>query len=52
MDKQELLKIVGGVSITATLVGYLYKAANSIFDIGRSLGSSIRRIKEGKMCGI
>lgn len=51
MEKEELLAIVGG-SLSATMFGYLYKAVNSVFEIGRSLGSSLRRVIEGKKCGI
>lgn len=52
MDKNELLQIVGGASITGTLLSSIYKVGNLVFDIGRSLGSAIRRAVGGSMCPI
>lgn len=52
MKKEELLQVVGGVSITGTLLSSIYKVGNLIFEIGRSLGSAIRRAVGGKMCSI
>lgn len=43
LEKEELLQIVGGINITGTLINALYKGINTIMDIGRSLGSAIRR---------
>lgn len=52
MEKNELLQIVGGVSITGTFISSIYKAGNLIFEMGRSLGSAIRRAVGGQMCSI
>jgi len=52
MDKNELLQIVGGASITGTLLSSIYKVGTLVFDIGRSLGSAIRRAIGGSMCPI
>ena len=52
MKKEELLQIVGGVSITGTLLTSIYKVGSMIFEVGRSLGSAIRRAVGGKMCSI
>ena len=52
MKKEELLQIVGGASITGTLLSSIYKVGNMIFEVGRSLGSAIRRAIGGKMCPI
>jgi len=52
MEKNELLQIVGGVNITGTLLSSIYKVGNLIFEIGRSLGSAIRRVSSGSMCSI
>ena len=49
-EKEELLQIVGGINITGTLINALYKGINTIMDIGRSLGSAIRRAIGGMMC--
>ena len=52
LQKEELLNIVGGVSITASLINSIYRGINSILDLGRSLGSAIRRLSGGSMCPI
>ena len=52
MEKNELLQIVGGASITGTLLNSIYKVGNMVFELGRSLGSAIRRIVGGSMCPI
>ena len=52
MEKNELLQIVGGVNITGTLLSSIYKVGNLIFEIGRSLGSAIRRVSSGSMCSV
>ena len=50
LEKKELLQIVGGISITGTLINSIIRAVNSFMDVGRSLGSAIRRIIGGNMC--
>lgn len=52
LDKKELLNIVGGISITSSLINSIYRGINSILELGRSLGSALRRIKGGNMCPI
>ena len=50
LEYQELSKIRGGVSITATLLNSFARMIGSIYDIGNNLGSSIRRIVEKRFC--
>ena len=52
LNNKDLEKIEGGESITGTLISAFTNGLKVIFDIGRNLGSSLRRIKEGKMCEI
>ena len=52
LEKEELLKVIGGISITGTLINSIYRGINCILELGRSLGSAIRRIKGGNMCPI
>jgi len=52
MNKDELLKLVGGINITGTFLTSIYKVGNLIFEMGRSLGSAIRRVSSGSMCSI
>lgn len=50
LEKDELLQVVGGISITGTLLNSICRGINSIMDVGRSLGTAIRRIGCRKMC--
>ena len=52
LNNKELKLIVGGASISASLIDSLIKGVNSFLDIGRYLGSSIRRFIGGNMCGL
>jgi len=51
LTKQELLVITGG-TITATFINSIARGITTITDLGRSLGSAIRRIVSGKICPI
>ena len=51
LEKQELLTIQGG-SITGSLITAILKGVGTVFDLGRSLGSAIRRIKYKNVCPI
>lgn len=50
LEKGELLQIVGGINITGSLINAIYKGINTIMEVGRSLGSAIRRAIGGTMC--
>lgn len=50
LKTNELLQIVGGISISAALINSLVRGANLILEIGRSVGSAIRRGQTGKIC--
>ena len=52
LEKDELLSIVGGINITGTLISSLYKAISTVMDVGRSLGSAIRRAIGRNLCSI
>lgn len=52
LEKQELLQIVGGISITGSLISAIHRGISVIMDVGRSLGSAIRRMFGGTMCPI
>ncbi len=49
LEDKDLCKITGG-SITASLVGEFIKGLSVIIDIGRMLGSAIRRITSNRQC--
>ncbi len=52
LSKQELLCVYGGTSFTGTLMSALARGIDSIMDIGRSLGTAIRRMQGNRLCPI
>lgn len=50
LSKKELKEIKAGTSITGTLINSLIKGFDSILDVGRYFGSSIRRLVTGNSC--
>ncbi len=50
LDKQTLLQIKGGMSISASMISALVRGIDVIIDVGRSFGSALRRMKDGNMC--
>lgn len=48
IENNELIKINGGIA--GTTINYISKLITTIFDIGRSLGTSIRRIESDSIC--
>lgn len=52
LNKNELLSVDGGVNITGTFITSLTKGVNALLDLGRSLGTAIRRIGSKSVCSI
>lgn len=50
LKNEEMIKITGGSAITASLLTAINKTIQIIFDLGQSIGSSIRRIIDDKKC--
>ena len=50
INSSKLKTTYGGLSITASLIRYATQAFNTIYDIGRGFGSSLRRIKSKNLC--
>lgn len=53
LSKEELIKTEGGSVesvLNGTILSTLVKGATVFFDIGRSLGSAVRRIFCGNIC--
>ena len=48
LEKYELAQINGGLS--ATLFNALSRFGKTIYDIGYNLGSTVRRLINGKVC--
>lgn len=52
LNNNELYEIEGGINISGTLVKSISGLVDTIFNLGRNLGSSIRRIGSNKMCSL
>ncbi|MEI3529779.1 MAG: bacteriocin [Bacilli bacterium] len=52
LSKQQLSNINGGVSISGTLINAVVKGINVFLDLGRSIGTAIRRVSSGKVCKV
>ncbi len=50
LGKNELLNIDGGTSISGTLISSITRGINTLLDMGRSLGTAIRRIGSNNVC--
>lgn len=51
IPKEELIEITGG-NITASFVNSITKGITTILDLGRTIGSAIRRITSKTICSI
>ena len=53
LKKEEMLKIEGGANwFSASFLNALSRAVDTLLDLGRSLGTSIRRSISGKVCSV
>ena len=46
----ELKSVVGGINVSGTLVKAFSSAINTVLEVGRSLGSAIRRVLGRNLC--
>lgn len=51
LNEKEMLNISGG-AISASFINAIARGINTLLDLGRSLGTSIRRSISGKICSI
>ena len=49
LERQELLEISGG-AVSGALLNSIVRGLSTIIDLGRSLGTAIRRIQTGQYC--
>ena len=52
LNKEEMLNIIGGASWSSSWLNAISKAVTTLLDLGRSLGTSIRRSVSGKICPV
>jgi hypothetical protein len=50
LKNNELLKIEGGLTISGSLISSLVRGINIVLELGRSLGTAIRRVVDGSIC--
>ena len=50
LDKNELLEVSGGAGVSAAFLNAAARTISTVVDIGRSLGSAIRRLASGNVC--
>ena len=50
LDNEKLSLLYGGETISGTLVTALTSGVKALFDVGRSLGSSVRRLSSDEIC--
>lgn len=51
LTEKQLLKITGG-QITASLINAIARGIDIFLDLGRTIGSAIRRATTGKSCSL
>lgn len=52
LKKKDLIKIEGGINITGTLISSWVKGINAMLDLGRSVGTALRRLRSNNLCPI
>ena len=50
LNNQTLKQIYGGAGISGTLINAINSALKTIADLGRSLGTALKRIKTKSLC--
>ncbi len=51
LNHKQLVNISGG-SLSGTIINAFVSGIKTVIDVGRSLGTALRRIKEDKMCSL
>ena len=52
IETKELECIIGGLSISGSLITAFTKAITTVYDIGRSLGTALRRVASKGVCPV
>ncbi|MBQ7136804.1 MAG: hypothetical protein IJO43_02355 [Bacilli bacterium] len=50
--QNDLLEISGGINVSGSVINAFAKGIESILNVGRSLGTAIRRLYSGNLCKI
>lgn len=52
MTNNEMYNVTGGAAITSSMINAITKAVGTIYKIGQSVGSSLRRVIGGNFCSL
>lgn len=51
-SEEQLFAIAGGVNVSGSIINAFATGIKTVMDVGRSLGTAIRRITLGNLCRI
>lgn len=52
LNNNELCNVIGGITITGTIISAFTTAVNTVLDVGRSFGTAIRRVIGKNVCPV
>lgn len=52
LSKKELLQVVGGRSISGTIINAFTSAFKTVYGFGQDFGGAIRRFKNRQLCSL
>lgn len=52
LNNKELMSVEGGAGITAAFLNAASRAVSTLMELGRSLGTAIRRAVNGSVCPV
>lgn len=50
MTEQELTKVVGGASLSASMLNAISRGVETIYNLGKAFGTAINMLIKGKRC--
>lgn len=50
MSDQELSNVIGGASISATMLNAISRSIETIYNLGKAFGTAINMLIKGKRC--
>ena len=50
LSRQDLMQVMGGRSVSGTLINAFNSAFKTIYGFGQDFGGAIRRLTSGKIC--
>lgn len=50
LTKSEMLEVIGGTSISGTIVNAFTSAFKVLYGFGQEFGSAVRRVRRKKLC--